>query len=297
MKPVYLIYFVVFSVLAACSGQKQPKEVIKETKVIEGSHFNMPEIPETMSFCGEKINLRYFDAQERIDKELLVNTFYHSNTIQYFKRAHRFFPLIERILEEENVPSDMKYLCLIESGLTQAVSPSGASGFWQFMPSAGKEYGLTINKEIDERYHIEKSTRAACAYLKDAHGKFDDWSLTAAAYNRGMGGIESDLEKQQVEEYLDLHLNNETSRYMFRILALKLIFESPNDYGFYPDEMYLYEPIDVRKVEVKESITNLTSWAVENGSNYHQLKTLNPWILGNSLTVNNTTFTIELPKE
>lgn len=256
----------------------------------------MPEIPESMTFCGEVIDLRHFDAQERIDKELLVNTYFHSNTIQYFKRANRHFKTIERILEEENVPTDMKYLCLIESGLTQAVSPSGARGFWQFMPASAKEYGLTINREIDERYHIEKSTRAACAYLKDAHEKFEDWSLTAAAYNRGMGGIKSDLENQLVDEYIDLHLNRETSRYMFRILALKLIFESPNDYGFFPDEMYLYEPFEVRNLEVAESITDLTAWAIENGSNYHQLRTLNPWILGNSLTVKNTPFTIQLPK-
>lgn len=296
MKLVNLICLVVFAGLTACSEQKQSKEIVKETKVVEGAHFSMPEIPESMTFCGEVIDLRHFDAQERIDKELLVNTYFHSNTIQYFKRANRHFKTIERILEEENVPTDMKYLCLIESGLTQAVSPSGARGFWQFMPASAKEYGLTINREIDERYHIEKSTRAACAYLKDAHEKFEDWSLTAAAYNRGMGGIKSDLENQLVDEYIDLHLNRETSRYMFRILALKLIFESPNDYGFFPDEMYLYEPFEVRNLEVAESITDLTAWAIENGSNYHQLRTLNPWILGNSLTVKNTPFTIQLPK-
>lgn len=258
----------------------------------------MPELPNKVEFCGQEFDMTHFDAKERLDKELLVNTFYHSNTHQYFKRANRYFPTIERILAEENVPDDFKYLCLIESGLMQAVSPAGAKGFWQFMEAAGTEYGLTINREIDERYHIEKSTRAACAYLKNAYGKFEDWALTAAAYNRGVGGIQGDLENQQVDDYLDLHLNNETARYLFRMLALKLIFENPESYGFFPTEMYLYEPYKTRSIQVTESIANLVDWAKANGSNFHELKVLNPWILGTTLTVKNqATYTIELPEK
>lgn len=262
----------------------------------KAAHFSMPEIPGSMTFCNQKIDLTHFDAKERLDKELLTNTFYHSSTYQYFKRAHRYFGELERILQEENMPDDLKYLSLIESGLTQAVSPSGAKGFWQFMPAAAKEYGLVVNNEIDERYHVEKSTRAACAYLKNAYAKFEDWPLTAAAYNRGVGGIQSDLEAQQVDNYMDLYLNSETGRYFFRMLALKLIFESPEDYGFHPEEMYRYDPIETRKVDVSESIFDLVQWSIDNGSNYRELKVLNPWILGNSLTVSSTkTYVIELP--
>lgn len=270
---------------------QEPSEVNNE------EHFKMPEIPDEIVFCGQTFDLTQFDAKERLDRELLSNTFYHSNTFQYFKRANRHFDKIERILSEENVPDDLKYLCLIESGLTQAVSPAGAKGFWQFMPAAGKEYGLKITGQIDERYHIEKSTRAACAYLKNAYDKFDDWGLTAAAYNRGVGGITGDLENQQVDEYMELHLNRETGRYLFRMFALKLIFENPEAYGFHPEDMHLYEPWKTRQLEITETIPSIIEWAVENGSNYHEVKVLNPWILGNSLTVGDQPYTIDLPEE
>ncbi|XOV66925.1 MAG: lytic transglycosylase domain-containing protein [Fluviicola sp.] len=293
-KTMVLLAGAITFVLTGCN-QKKEKEIVKEVKVEKESHFSMPEIPNSMTFCDQKIDFTSFDAKERLDKELLTNTFYHSNTYQYFKRANRHFQVLERILKEENMPDDLKYLSLIESGLTQAVSPSGAKGFWQFMPAAAKEYGLTVNREVDERYDIEKSTRAACAYLKDAYAKFEDWPLTAAAYNRGMGGIQSDLESQQVDDYMDLHLNRETGRYFFRMLALKLIFESPEDYGFYPDEMYLYEPIKTRSLMVKEPVPNLTKWAIEQGSNYREVKVLNPWIRGNSLTLLNKVYKIQLP--
>jgi len=280
------------------SGCNQPetKEVVKEVKVEKETRFSMPEIPNSMVFCEQEIDLTKFDTKERLDKELLVNTFYHSSTYQYFKRANRYFEELERILEEENMPTDLKYLCLIESGLSQAISPSGAKGFWQFMPAAANQYGLKVNREIDERYHIEKSTRAACAYLKDAYARFEDWPLTAASYNRGMGGIRADLEKQKVSDYMDLYLNRETGRYFFRMLALKLIFESPEEYGFHPNEMYLYEPYETRSIPVKKSISDITQWAIDNGSNYRELKILNPWILGNTLSVGEQTFIIELPK-
>lgn len=294
-KPAVLLAGAMALLSTGCN-QAENKEVVKEVTVEKEAHFSMPVIPSSMKFCEQKIDLTEFDAKERLDKELLTNTFYHSNTYQYFKRAHRHFGTLERILEEENMPQDLKYLGLIESGLTQAVSPSGAKGFWQFMPAAAKEYGLTVNREIDERYHIEKSTRAACAYLKNAYARFNDWPLTAAAYNRGVGGIQSDLDNQQVSSYMDLYLNRETRRYFFRMLALKLIFESPEDYGFHPSEMYRYEPWKTRKVTVDKSISDLVQWSLDNGSNYREVKVLNPWILGNTLTVtSNKTYVIELP--
>ena len=295
LKPFILLGGVLMLLITGCN-QPEKKEVVKEVTIEKESHFTLPDIPNSMTFCDQEIDLTTFGAKERLDKELLTNTFYHSSTYQYFKRAHRHFGELERILTEEGMPDDLKYLSLIESGLTQAVSPSGAKGFWQFMPAAANEYGLTVNREIDERYHIEKSTRAACAYLKNAYAKFEDWPLTAAAYNRGVGGISSDLASQQVSDYMDLHLNRETGRYFFRMLALKLIFESPEEYGFHPEDMYRYQPWNVREVKVTESIADLVEWSIDNGSNYRELKVLNPWILGRTLTVtNNKTFIIELP--
>ena len=287
----------VLLVLVAACNQKGDTKVEKEVTIEKQVRFSMPDIPDTMTFCGQEIDLTKFDAKERLDKELLTNTFYHSNTYQYFKRAHRFFSLLERILAEENMPEDLKYLSLIESGLTQAVSPSGAKGFWQFMPAAAHEYGLLVNREVDERYHVEKSTRAACAYLKNAYAKFEDWPLTAASYNRGIAGIQSDLESQEVDDYMDIHLNQETGRYFFRMLALKLIFENPEAYGFYPEEMYRYKPRITRKISVTESIQDLVKWAKDHESNYREIKVLNPWLLGKSLTVSqDKSFIIELPK-
>jgi len=296
IKSVYLL-FVSLLIAISCTAPKPEKTETKKTVKVEKDEFIMPELPAEMKFCGKKIKFDNFDSKERLDKELIVNTFYHSSTIQSFKRANRYFPTIERILKEEGVPDDFKYLCLIESGLTQAVSPSGAKGFWQFMPQTGKEYGLRIDREVDERLHIEKSTRAACQYLKDANVKFDDWMLTSAAYNRGVGGIQNDLNEQEVDSYFDLHLNNETSRYMFRILALKIIFENAEDYGFDKEKMTLYEPVETRKIEVTESIDNLMHWAKENGSNYHILRVLNPWIRSVKLTFRGKAYLIELPKD
>jgi membrane-bound lytic murein transglycosylase D len=292
-----LLFLFVGLIFHSCQNATQEKfsenEVVKEIPV--NGEFVLPELPKEVEFCGRLIALDNFDVRERLDKELIVNTFYHSSTIQSFKRANRYFSEIESILKQEGVPEDFKYLCLIESGLTQAVSPSGAKGFWQFMPTTGKEYDLIINDEIDERLNIRKSTHAACQYLKDANKKFNDWILTAAAYNRGVGGISNDLNNQEVDSYFDLHLNTETSRYVFRILALKLIFEHPENYGFNKDEMELYEPIETRNVTITESESNLMHWAKLNNSNYRMLRLLNPWIKGSKLTVKSTPYIIQLP--
>ena len=212
------------------------------------------------------------------------------------KRANRYFPEIEKALKENGIPDDFKYLCLIESGLIQAVSPAGAQGFWQFMPNTATEFNLTVNDQIDERLDVTKSTIAACQYLKNAQHKFNNWMLTAASYNSGMGGIQNALDDQMVDRYFDLHLNNETSRYVFRILAMKIIFENPEAYGFSKEQIELYEPIPTRKIQVKSSISDLKQWAKSNGSNYRMLKVLNPWILSDKLTVTNQVLTIELPK-
>jgi len=280
--------------LAACTQEvPAPAEV---NTVITEEHFVLPPLPDTVFFCGEAILIDDFDRKERLDRELLINSYYHSSTILSFKRANRYFPQIEKELKKQGIPEDFKYLCLIESGLAQATSPAGAKGFWQFMPETAAEFSLRVDREVDERLHIAKSTIAACIYLKRAYAKFKDWTLVAASYNMGMGGVSSTLELQEMENYFDLHLNNETSRYVFRILAMKQIFENQEAYGFHTKELELYEPIFTRQVELLESTDNLAHWAVEQGSTFRMLKLLNPWILGNKLTVRQDTLIIDLPK-
>ncbi len=254
-----------------------------------------PELPKEMMLFGEKIMLDNFDVRERLDKEVIVNTYYHSSTIQILKKANRYIPLIEKILKEEGIPEDMKYLCVIESALSQATSPSGAKGFWQFMPAAGKENGLIISKEVDERFHVEKSTRAACDYLKTARRNFSDWILASASYNCGIGGLKRVMKEQGANNFFELYMNRETTRYVFRIMALKILMENPTAYGFDPEQMELYEPIATRKIKVTESIEDLADWAKEQGSNLRMLKVLNPWLISNKLTVSESTYIIELP--
>lgn len=293
-KPVFI--FLLSILITSCTGSRNENIPTQSESIIKTKRFKLPALPESIHFCGVDYPLDNFDVRERLDKEIIVNTFYHSSTIQIIKRANRYFSGIEKVLSENNVPDDMKYLCVIESALTQAVSRSGAKGFWQFMPATGKEYGLIINREVDERLNIDKSTVAACEYLQDANERFNDWLLTAASYNRGVGGISRDLEMQQVKSYFDLHLNNETSRYVFRIFALKLILENPEAYGFYPDDLELYDPIRTNTVKVNSSIEDLIAWAKDHNSNYHMIKVLNPWLISDKLTVKkNQEYSIQLP--
>ncbi len=239
--------------------------------------------PERVTFAEKEVPLERFGVQEKLDRELLVNTYWHSNTFLLFKRANRWFPVIEPILKANGVPDDFKYLAVIESGLTNAVSPAGATGFWQFLKSTGKEYGLEINDEVDERYHVEKSTDAACKYLLDAYERYGDWSLVAASYNMGMAGLERQLERQQVDEYWDLLLNSETSRYVYRILAVKEILNNSDDYGFVIRPKDLYEPYRTREVPLDSSVEDFALFAKEQGANYNILKSLNPWLRDRSL--------------
>lgn len=263
-------------------------QIQKDTvsSVFRTPHFSAPTLPKTIKFADEEIDLSDIDIRERFDRELVVNNFWHSNTLFYFKRANRWFPIMKKILEEENVPIDFVYLAVIESGLDQVTSPSGARGFWQFMTVTAEEYELLISDEIDERYHVEKSTRAAALYLKKAHNQFGSWILAAAAYNRGKAGIERDMEYQYSSNFFDLHLNNETSRYVFRILAVKHIMEHPKDYGFIVPNETLYPEISMKRVTIEKSIDDLPKWAIENGVNFKIFKKLNPWVISNKLTIN-----------
>jgi hypothetical protein len=218
-----------------------------------------------------------------MDKELLVNTYWQSNMLLLIKRSSKYFPQIEKILEEEGVPEDFKYLAVIESGLENVRSPAGAKGFWQIMRSTGKEMGLEVNSNVDERYNIELSTRVACKYLKKAKAKLGSWTLAAASYNRGISGISRLLKKQQVDSYYDLLLNSETKRYVFRILAVKEILSRPEEYGFFFEEKDLYKAAPVTTIKVDTAITNIASFAKTMGMNYKQMKIYNPWLLQNHL--------------
>ena len=241
------------------------------------------ELPGKLSFAGEDIELDRPDLQERLDRELLVNTYWQSNMMLLIKKANKYFPTIERILEEEGIPEDFKYLAVIESGLANVRSPKGASGFWQIMRSTGREMGLEINSNVDERYHLEMATRVACKYLLKAKEKLGSWTLAAAAYNRGMSGIKRKLDTQQVDNYYDLYLGTETSRYMFRILAIKEIMKDPRRYGFVFQQKDLYNTTPTRKVGLDTAITNLSRFAKQMDIDYNQLKRHNPWLLQNHL--------------
>jgi len=255
-------------------------------------------IPDTLSFAGEMVPLDIFYVREALDRELSVNTYWHSASLQLMKKTHRYFPLFDSILTVHGIPSDFKYLSIAESGLSNVVSPAGAVGFWQFMKSTAKEYKLEVNKEVDERYHIQKSTEAACMYFLKSYEKYQDWTLVAAAYNAGNNGINKQLEKQKATSYYDLLLNEETSRYVFRILAIKLIFEDPESYGFYLEEDEYYKPIPMKIVEVNSKIDSWADFAKEQGISYKLLKYFNPWLRREYLTNRkNNTYEIIIPKE
>ena len=240
-------------------------------------------IPSQVEFAGEIMQLDEADLVERMDKELLVNTYWQSNTLLMMKRANKFFPEIERILKEEGVPDDFKYLALIESGLENLRSPAGAKGFWQILRTTGKEYGLEVNANVDERYHLELSTRMACAYLKKAKERLGSWTLAAASYNRGITGINRILDKQQADNYYDLLLGTETKRYIFRILAVKEIIQAPERFGFFVEKAQLYSPVAYRTIPVDTAITNIARFSEQMGVSYKTLKIYNPWLLQNHL--------------
>jgi membrane-bound lytic murein transglycosylase D len=240
-------------------------------------------LPDTLNFADEKVPLSSPDLVERLDRELLVNTYWQSNMMLLIKRANKYFPTIEKILEEEGVPADLKYLSVIESSLDNAISPVGAKGFWQIMKTTGREYGLEVNSNVDERYHLEYSTRVAAKYLKKAKNKFGSWTLAAASYNRGMTGIQRNLNQQKVDDYFDLRLGQETSRYVFRILAVKEILENPSKYGYVFDKSDLYTSVPVRYHSLDTAISNLATFAQKMGVNYKILKIHNPWLLQNHL--------------
>ena len=258
-----------------------------------------PALPEALSFAGEKVPLDRWDVRERFDRELLVNYYNDANVLFLMKLANRYFPEIEQRLRANGVPEDFKYLCVAESNLLAgARSPVGATGFWQFMSGTAPGYGLTVNDQVDYRYDLQRSTDAACAYLKSAYQKFGSWTAAAASYNCGQGGYNSQASFQGTTNYYDLLLPEETNRYIFRILAFKHLLENAGDMGFNLSADEKYAPIPTRSVTVSSSIPNLAQWAKESGTTYKMLRQLNPWLRGRSLSVSaGRSYKIQLPAE
>lgn len=234
--------------------------------------------PKTLTFAGENVPLNYFDVTESLERELTQITYSHHSTILTIRLSGRYFGIMDSLLKAQGVPEDFKYLCVAESNLQNLVSPAKAAGYWQFLSETGKQYGLEINDEVDERYCIEKSTIAACKYLKEAYKKYKSWTLAAASYNTGMKNIDRAVETQQTNDYYNMMLNMETSRYLFRILAYKIILKNPELYGFYITENDKFKPFNFHKITINSSIENIADFAEKNGTNYKLIKILNPWL-------------------
>ncbi|MEP0712423.1 lytic transglycosylase domain-containing protein [Algoriphagus sp.] len=293
LLPLYLLLLLSLS-LAVYAIWKTPAEITPEPSVAQVQLLqNMPmpsrdsvrlfDLPKELTFAGEKVPLEIEDVRERLEREIYVNAYWQSNMILLMKRSSKFLPEIEETLKENGIPDDFKYLAMAESALMNVASPAGAKGFWQIMESTGKEYGLEISKDVDERYHLPKATLAASKYLKKAHARFGDWTAVAASYNMGQAGFSRRQQDQFADNYYDLFLNDETSRYLFRILAFKVIFENPSEFGFYLRESDYYKNPTMRSISVTSDIKNLASWAQKQGSNYKELKLYNPWLRDKNL--------------
>lgn len=255
-----------------------------------------PKLPAKMDFAGENIPLNDREVRERLDREVLINTYRHASTLLLIKKANQWSPIIDRILKEEDVPLDFKYLCMAESDLGYVVSPSGAAGFWQFMKPTASGYGLEVSEQVDQRYDVEKSTRAACKYLKSAYEKFGSWTMAAASYNMGMAGLAKSAENQGSSNYYDLLLNTETSRYILRIAAIKLIIEQPKQFGFFIEKDDLYEPFKYELAEVTGNVPSWVNYAKSKGISYKTLRIHNQWIRDASLAnASGKTYVVKIP--
>ncbi|HPF11292.1 MAG TPA: lytic transglycosylase domain-containing protein [Flavobacteriaceae bacterium] len=272
-------------------------EKMQEKLVNDYNVYALP-LPESLDFAGEPVPLDDPDVRERMDRELLVNTYWQSNGLLIIKRAHKYFPIIEPLLKEYGIPDDFKYLAIAESGLENNSSPAGAAGFWHFLKGTGREYGLEINDYVDERYNLELATKVAAQYLKASKKKFGSWTMAAAAYNAGNGGMSNQIGRQKEDNYYDLLLNSETSRYVFRILAFKEILTHPQKYGFNFREQDLYTAIPSRKVMVDTVVTDFADFAHHFGISYKVLKLHNPWLRETYLkNASGKQYFIEIPEK
>jgi membrane-bound lytic murein transglycosylase D len=284
---------IIFLLITGSTANEEPE--IAGVKIT--AEFSAVEIPDSVTFAGEHVPLWRFDIREALDRELLVNSYFHSQTIRYIKMAPRYFSIIEPILKEKGIPEDFKFLAVAESGFNpRAVSPARAVGMWQFLQGTGRDYGLEINNEVDERYHIEKSTYAACDYLLDSYEKYGSWAIVAAAFNAGNNGVQRQILRQKNASYYDLLFGEETSRYVFRIIALKLIMENPEKYNLFVAEEEKYPIVQIREVDITEKVADFADFAMEQGINYKLLKDFNPWLRENFLTNSGgKKYTVKIP--
>lgn len=283
MKRKWMILGIIFlNICCNCSAEKQTNNTY-ENETNNG--YWAPQIPQIITFCGESIDLNNYYLRERFDRELLSFSYWHSQVFLMIKRANKIFPILEPILKEKGVPDDFKYLALIESNLDQrAISPAKAAGIWQLLPTTAKEYGLIVNDDVDERYNIEKSTAAACDFLKRSYEKTGSWVTAAAAYNTGLARVLKQIEVQKTKNYFDMLFSEETNRYVFRIILAKFVLENPKALGFYLKKEDLYYPMKAEFVKVDSCVPNLTEFAIERGINYQLLKDANPWLRTNKIT-------------
>ncbi len=308
MKPIERILFLVMLIFAGIGvltifsySKNKPKEY-KKSETAEppkASTYKVKalDIPSNVFFAGERMPLQRQDVREALDKEMHKVAYWHSEVFLYLKRAHKFFPVIEKILKLYNIPEDFKYLALAESGLENVRSPAGAKGYWQFMKATAKHYNLEVNKEVDERYNLEKATVAACLHLKKLYKRYGSWTMAAAAYNTGEGNIDNEIKRQKQNDYYDLLLNSETARYVYRITAIKLILEKPRKYGFTFFEDDLYQPLEYKTVAVDSSVTDFVQFADYYKISYKILKLYNPWLRDKKLTnTKSKKYLIKLPK-
>lgn len=292
------VAIIAVSALSIHAVQDAPTDANLEKKMVNDYNVYALPLPEKMDFAGEPVPLNNPDIRERMDRELLVNTYWQSNGLLLFKRANRYFPQIEPLLKKYGLPDDFKYLAVAESGLEYTSSPAGASGIWHFMKGTGLEYGLEINDYVDERYNLEKATMVAAEYLKKSKEKFGSWTMAAASYNAGVGGMNKQINRQKETSYYDLLLNDETSRYVFRILALKEIMNNPQKYGFNFREKDLYTSIPTFKVKVDTPVEDWAEWVKQYGINYKILKLHNPWLRDTYLkNATGKEYYIEIPEK
>lgn len=293
---------ILFILLIGSAGLFSLAGIGKETPVsdtlnLSGNNQSF-KIPDSVTFAGERVPVENFDTRESLERELIITAYRHSSTIMIIKRANRYFPLIEKILREYNIPDDFKYLAAAESDLTNVISPAGATGYWQIMAETGKEEGLEINTEVDERYSIEASTRFACRYFLKSFQKYGNWTLVAASYNGGRNGLDEQIEIQKETDYYDLLLNEETARYLFRVIAYKLVINDPVAYGFDITQKDLYPPLKFYEVVVDSAVADFSEFAKGYGTNYKMLKFLNPWLRKPFLTNRpGKSYTIRIPEE
>lgn len=297
------VFFVVSTLVFAVQDynvyeKNEGANPVTDKNVAEGYRISTIDIPKNLNFAGEAVPMEDPEVMERVDREFLVNTYWQSNALLLMKRANKYFPIIEPILAKNGIPDDFKYLAVAESGLQNVVSPAGATGFWQIMKATGKEYGLEINDNVDERYHIEKATEVACKYIKSYKEKYGNWTMAAATYNTGTGSIDKFMGIQKADDYYDLLLGEETGRYVFRIMAIKEILSNPEKYGFYISKEDMYNAVPTFKVEVKEPVLSFADFAKQYEINYKILKRHNPWLREPNLNnASNKTYIIEIPNK